>query len=279
MTPQTTTEILIGALAFQGILIVVLDWRRSTWKRRATGRDPMGLAERIALTEGDLIATRADRDATEAALTRALQRVDDLEDLEADLDRLDAEVAPRSNAAGPVDAAIDALGRADAAMAAAGGKIVTLRTSLAAVTAQRDEARNAITHRNMEIHDLTERIEALEAIPDPPIVRSVLTAWLAARGYDGLVCTEGDPCGCDLADLVPCDGPCDNCRPGYKGPDPDGDCHFLIYPDRAGRDAAVAEVENVKAATYAPIADAAADAAFTTAADQAAAPAETEGAP
>jgi len=111
MTPQTTTEILIGALAFQGILIVVLDWRRSTWKRRATGRDPMGLAERIALTEGDLIATRADRDA-----------------LQAEIDRLDAVVHAPGDDAATVDAALAMIDRAETALGRALGEIVTWAT-------------------------------------------------------------------------------------------------------------------------------------------------------
>jgi len=185
MTPQTTTEILIWAMAALMIVAVLIDWRRGVWKRRADG----GYAERLARTEGDLIVTRADRDAlaaeidrldavvhapgddagtvdaalamidaTETALAKALHRVGEIED---DLARLDAEVAPRSNAAGPVDAAIDALTQADAAMAAAGGKIATLWTSLEAATANRDEAWNAVTHRNTTIHDLAGEINRL----------------------------------------------------------------------------------------------------------------------
>jgi hypothetical protein len=40
---------------------------------------------------------------------------------------------------------------------------------------------------------------------------------LFEQGYGGLYCVEGDPCGCELSDLYPCEsGPTAECKPGYK---------------------------------------------------------------
>lgn len=50
-----------------------------------------------------------------------------------------------------------------------------------------------------------------------------MEAVLRANGFDGL--WNGDlECGCFLGDLFPCDGPCDECRPGFKSlfEDPNG---------------------------------------------------------
>jgi len=62
-------------------------------------------------------------------------------------------------------------------------------------------------------------------------VHSILRRWLGEHGYDGLVSANRD-CGCRLEDLTPCQTPCDNCQPGYRGPDPTGEGDWLMYPTR-----------------------------------------------
>jgi len=50
---------------------------------------------------------------------------------------------------------------------------------------------------------------------DKPIdVRGIVWGYLKAHGYDGLY-SEDIECGCDLADLMPCEGCWEHCRPGY----------------------------------------------------------------
>lgn len=51
-------------------------------------------------------------------------------------------------------------------------------------------------------------------------VRRIVMEYLEKWGYGGL-CTGN--CGCRLSDLMPCDGACDECVPGYevKTNDPD----------------------------------------------------------
>ena len=71
----------------------------------------------------------------------------------------------------------------------------------------------------------------------PPItLRTIAATWLADNGYDGLL-GEYD-CGCFLGNLFPCDNPGPDCTPGYKGPDPSGDCDFLIYATSEAAEAA-----------------------------------------
>jgi hypothetical protein len=57
-------------------------------------------------------------------------------------------------------------------------------------------------------------------------VKEIIKAWLEQHQYHGLA---GDNCGCELSDLMPCDGEsCDGCLPGRKiihGKD-DDDCEF-----------------------------------------------------
>ena len=74
-------------------------------------------------------------------------------------------------------------------------------------------------------------------------VREILRHWLKANGYDGLGCFDGDPCGCVLDDLISCDECfCPDCSPGYLGPDPSGDCDWLIYLSNEAAEAARKDV-------------------------------------
>ena len=62
-------------------------------------------------------------------------------------------------------------------------------------------------------------IERAERKPTP--VKEMVAEWLKQNGYDGLYNEDGD-CACLIDDLVPCDGPCDNCLSGYKHKCPPG---------------------------------------------------------
>lgn len=50
-------------------------------------------------------------------------------------------------------------------------------------------------------------------MPNDVTVVSIVTDYLIRHGYTGLY-LEGE-CGCRVGDLMPCDGPCDGCQPGY----------------------------------------------------------------
>ncbi len=71
-------------------------------------------------------------------------------------------------------------------------------------------------------------------------VRDILKQWLEANGYGGLY--DDNECGCAVDNLIPCDGPCYPCHPGYIGPSPDSEYDFLIY----GTEKAVSQAEKDK---------------------------------
>lgn len=50
-------------------------------------------------------------------------------------------------------------------------------------------------------------------------VKEIVKEHLEKNGYGGLFNEEG-PCGCEIDDLIPCNGECDQCVPGYKHMDP-----------------------------------------------------------
>lgn len=63
-------------------------------------------------------------------------------------------------------------------------------------------------------------------------LKTLVGQWLVTNGYDGL-CSEN--CGCEIADLMPCDEPRTDCLPGHKidcpGPElchANGDCAWHI---------------------------------------------------
>jgi len=47
--------------------------------------------------------------------------------------------------------------------------------------------------------------------------REAVKKWLTENGYDGLVNAYAE-CGCEIADLAPCEHNCLECEPAYKGP-------------------------------------------------------------
>ncbi len=58
-------------------------------------------------------------------------------------------------------------------------------------------------------------------------VKEIMTQWLKDNGYDGLF-APGE-CACAANDLMPCCESCEWCEPGYvQGPDPDGECDFML---------------------------------------------------
>lgn len=55
-------------------------------------------------------------------------------------------------------------------------------------------------------------------------VHEILKTYLKNEGYDGLY-NSLVPCGCELKDLMPCDGEgVGDCEPGYKVPCDPGTC-------------------------------------------------------
>jgi len=68
-------------------------------------------------------------------------------------------------------------------------------------------------------------------------VCDILKQWLKDHGHDGLIGPEGE-CGCGLDDLIPCEDAFDGCCPAYRGPDPDREGDFLMYPTRHAAQAA-----------------------------------------
>ena len=83
---------------------------------------------------------------------------------------------------------------------------------------------------------LKAEIEKLKTIGGEHVVE-IIASWLRAHGFDGLV-ADMEECGCSVDDLAPCGGPFGSCRPGYKGPDPSGECDSLIYSTREAAKAA-----------------------------------------
>ena len=47
-----------------------------------------------------------------------------------------------------------------------------------------------------------------------PNLKSIVTEWLKANGYDGL-CND-EECGCGIDDLMPCGEPGEHCVAGHK---------------------------------------------------------------
>ena len=65
-------------------------------------------------------------------------------------------------------------------------------------------------------------------------VITIVADHLRAIGADGLVCTPGE-CACMLPTLAPCDGIINECEPGWRGADADGD--FMLYRSAAAAEA------------------------------------------
>ena len=74
-------------------------------------------------------------------------------------------------------------------------------------------------------------------------IRQIIEQWLRANGCDGLTTVD---CGCEVDDLMPCDGECiANCKAGYKVSCPgEADCpvggcpwHISTSKPKGGKDA------------------------------------------
>lgn len=60
-------------------------------------------------------------------------------------------------------------------------------------------------------------------------VEQIISDYLKANGYDGLVC-EGEKCGCQLGDLAPCGEMRLDCAAAHKVQQPDGaEYDFMMY--------------------------------------------------
>jgi hypothetical protein len=54
-------------------------------------------------------------------------------------------------------------------------------------------------------------------------IKDIVADYLITRGYEGLW-NEFIDCGCEISDLMPCDEPSGDCRPGVKIPCPKDEC-------------------------------------------------------
>lgn len=69
-------------------------------------------------------------------------------------------------------------------------------------------------------------------------VKEIVEQYLRQNGYTGLLSQDME-CGCDIDDLVPCNGDCiEHCEPGYKAAckceDHDG-WHIQATPPQEGK--------------------------------------------
>ena len=56
-------------------------------------------------------------------------------------------------------------------------------------------------------------------------VKEIIKEYLEKNDFTGLL---SDHCGCEIDDLIPCDGCCSMCEPGYKINDESGEYDFII---------------------------------------------------
>ena len=66
---------------------------------------------------------------------------------------------------------------------------------------------------------------------DQATVKEIVREYLVAHGFDGLYSEVGQ-CGCSLDDLMMCEEPGIDCRPGYKTTDPSDEFLYLIGPQK-----------------------------------------------
>ncbi len=67
-------------------------------------------------------------------------------------------------------------------------------------------------------------------------IKGIIEAYLKENGFDGLYNQEME-CGCELSDLMDCDGPSPFCIGGYKrkpNEDEDQDFLWVIGPNKEG---------------------------------------------
>ena len=97
--------------------------------------------------------------------------------------------------------------------------------------ASNDEKRYAYACECPELRAEVDRLQAivgkLQAVTGKT-AKDIIESYLSAHGYDGLVADDCE-CGCEVGELILCDGPFDTCCPGHRGPDPEGECDWLIY--------------------------------------------------
>lgn len=63
----------------------------------------------------------------------------------------------------------------------------------------------------------------------------IVKEYLEKNGFDGLWNPFGE-CACEISELMPCDGNCAECRPGYKVIPPEGEYHSWDFYICASKD-------------------------------------------
>lgn len=60
--------------------------------------------------------------------------------------------------------------------------------------------------------------------------KEIIGEFLEKNGYSGL-CNTDAQCGCELYDIIPCEGNISECQPGYKhmDPRPDHKGQFAVF--------------------------------------------------
>ncbi len=127
-------------------------------------------------------------------------------------DRVDALIAERDNLLAQRNRAWAII---DASMSANGAVGVSVAEQMEELTAERDALLLAALKEGGAMN-----------------VVEIIEAYLRANGFDGLYT---DDCGCQLGDLMPCDGGVGECCPGYRQPCDCGEGHYYhIGPSREG---------------------------------------------
>jgi hypothetical protein len=63
--------------------------------------------------------------------------------------------------------------------------------------------------------------------------KEIVKEYLTKNGYDGLYKPDA-PCGCELADFMPCEGEVLDCQAGYQhfNPNPNQDIVWAIFASK-----------------------------------------------
>ncbi len=99
-----------------------------------------------------------------------------------------------------------------------------------------------MTTKNETVGEIIKmQMHSQEVFPNDTFKNGIKT-WLEDNGYDGLYNSEGE-CGCDLKDLMPCGGVCDDCEAGYKIAGNE-ECDWFMARNKEAKLEVIKEVEN-----------------------------------